>query len=57
MDCEHRVYMISEIQEILRISKNTAYLLAKDAPFPVIKIGSTYRIPKDGFDKWLVEQR
>lgn len=50
------VYTISEVQELLNIGKNTAYDFIKKAPFPVIKIGTTYRIPKDGFDRWLQQQ-
>lgn len=47
------VYKVKDIQEILKISKNAAYELIKSAPFPIIRIGNTYRIAKEGFDKWL----
>lgn len=58
MDSNKRVYEVEEIQEILNISRTKVYDYIKDVytkqnPFPVIKIGSLYRIPKVPFDNWL----
>lgn len=55
---EQRVYSISDIQEILGVSRTKAYEYIKKVyhekkPFRVIKVGGNYRIPKSGFDKWL----
>lgn len=50
---ESKCYTVKEIQNILSIGKNAVYALISDAPFRVIKIGKTYRIPKESFDKWL----
>ena len=50
------VYTVKEIQTMLRISKSMAYALVKSGAFPVIKLGDTYRIPKEGFDKWVQSQ-
>ncbi|MPN16994.1 hypothetical protein SDC9_164343 [bioreactor metagenome] len=50
------VYTVKEIQEMLSISKNTAYRLIESRPFPVIKIGNTYRVSKEAFNKWLHAQ-
>jgi len=50
------VYTVKEIQEKLNISKNLAYELAKQNLFPVIKIRSTFRIPKKTFDAWLLQE-
>lgn len=50
------VYTISDIQEILKIGRNSAYKLVQDAEFPVLKAGKSIRIPKKGFDKWLMEE-
>ena len=47
------VYTVKEIQTMLRISKSMAYALVKSGAFPVIKLGDTYRIPKEGFDRWV----
>ena len=54
---EKKVYTVTDIQTILGLSRTKAYDFIKNVynskkPFPVIKIDSTYRIPKDKFDKW-----
>ena len=48
-----KTYTISEIQEILQISKPTAYALVKSGEFSSIRFKKTIRISKDSFDKWL----
>ena len=51
-----QVYTVAEIQEILGISKNSAYNFVKySPPFKVVKIGEIYRISKASFDRWLAE--
>jgi len=55
---EKQVYMVSDIVDILGISKSKAYDFVRDAykngdSFRVIKIAGTYRIPKKNFDQWL----
>lgn len=55
-DDAHRteqVYLPEEIAKILRISKRGAYNLCGDnAPFQVIRFGSSVRINKKSFDSW-----
>jgi excisionase family DNA binding protein len=52
-----QVYTVAEIMQILSISKNHAYkFIENNPPFKVIKIGNTYRIPKQGFDDWFNKQ-
>ena len=46
-------YTVREIQEILRISKPTAYALIKSGVFSSIKFKNTIRISKSSFDEWL----
>ena len=48
-----RVYTVEEIENILGISKNTAYALVKSGAFHSVKIGGQYRISKKCFDEWL----
>ena len=48
-----RVYTVEEIENILGISKNTAYALVKSGAFHSVKIGGQYRISKKSFDDWL----
>ena len=47
---------VEEVQHILRIGKNSAYDLCKKSDIPCVKIGGSYRIPKDEFHKWLEQQ-
>ena len=54
---ERMVYSISEIKDILGVSRTKAYEYIKKVyeekkPFRVIKVGGNYRIIKSSFDKW-----
>lgn len=50
---EKKVYKVSEIITLLGISKATAYdFIKNNPPFRVIRIGDTYRVIKDSFDRW-----
>lgn len=51
-----RVYTVDEIQDILCISKTTAYNLVKQQCFRCVKVGGHYRISKKSFDDWLDRQ-
>ncbi len=51
------VYSISEIKDILGVSRTKAYEYIKKVyeekkTFRVIKVGGNYRIIKSSFDKW-----
>ena len=48
-----RVYTVEEIAKLARISRTAAYELVKKGLFPVIRVGSSIRIPKKPFDAWL----
>ena len=55
---ESKVYTITEIKDILDISRTKAYEYIKKVhkeqyPFRVIKIGPNYRIIRASFDKWI----
>jgi excisionase family DNA binding protein len=50
------LYTIKEVAEILRIGVGRAYELAREKTFPVVKIGSRVRIPKNRFHEWLDKQ-
>ena len=46
-------YTAKDIQQILKISKDSAYkFITHNPPFTVFKINNTYRIPKSSFNKW-----
>lgn len=53
---EKRTYTVDEIQDILNISRATAYELVKTDNFKVIRVGRTIRISKKSFDEWLDNQ-
>lgn len=50
---EKRVYTVEEIQDILGVSKTSAYNLVKSNAFHCVKVGGHYRISKKSFDAWL----
>lgn len=51
------VFTVKEVQHILRIGQVNAYQLIQTPGFPVVKIGRAYRIPRDGFFRWLNSQQ
>lgn len=58
VNTESAVYQAQYIQEILCISRSATYnylneVYKSKSPFRVIKIGSTFRVPKKEFDEWL----
>ena len=51
-----RTYTVDEIQDILGISRASAYNLVKKGLFHYVRIGCTIRISKKSFDEWLDNQ-
>lgn len=54
---ECRFYTVKDIQKLMGIGKNKAYeyvekVYKDQSPFPVIMVGSTYRIPKAKYDEF-----
>lgn len=54
--CERRTYTVSEIAQLLGISPTAAYELVKEGRFKSVRIGTSIRVSKKSFDKWLDEQ-
>lgn len=46
-------YIATDIQKHLKIGRNKTYQLIQLSSFPKIKIGNTYRIPKEKYLKWI----
>lgn len=46
-------YSVAEIQQILGISRPTAYKLIKQNVFQSVRLNSSIRIIKSSFDAWL----
>ncbi len=53
---DKRTYTVQEIQDILGISRASAYNLVKKEYFKTVRIGCTIRISKKSFDEWLDSQ-
>lgn len=53
---ENRCYTISDLQQMLLLSRASVTALLKKREFHWIQIGGSYRIPKKGFDAWLERQ-
>lgn len=47
------VVSITELQSMLRISRNTAYELVRSGIIRSVKIGRTYRIPRSAVEDYL----
>ena len=50
------VYNVKDIMELLNISRTSTYNLMKTNSFPVVRIGTTIRIPKEPFEEWMNSQ-
>ena len=50
------VLTMKHVQNILGICKPKAYELARQAGFPVVKLGKTLRVPREAFLRWLEKQ-
>ena len=53
---DKRTYTVDEIQDILGISRTSAYNLVKKKAFRSVRIGGSIRISKKSFDEWLDQQ-
>ena len=51
-----RTYSVSEIQDILGISRPTAYNIIASGVFNSVRVGRGIRISKRSFDEWLDKQ-
>lgn len=50
---ETSVYTVKDIQNMLNISRNSAYALVNSKAFPIVHVGTHIRIPCARFDEWL----
>lgn len=55
LENESLVYTINELAENLKISKSSAYQLARNKDFPTIRIGKRILIPVSKLKEWLTE--
>lgn len=52
-----KTYKVSDIAEILQISRTKAYEIVNRNLFPVIHIGKAIRIPIEPFEKWMFSEQ
>lgn len=57
-EMEKKVYKVEDVQNLLGLGRSKAYEFIENVyydrkPFRVLKIGRSYRIPCNSFDKWL----
>jgi len=50
---EKMVFDVNDIQELLGIGRDAAYQLCRSGSFRVLKVGSSLKIPKESFLRWL----
>jgi len=51
------IFDVSDIMQIMKISRNTVYQLLKYERLPFIKIGNRYKIPAKAFRTWLESRK
>jgi excisionase family DNA binding protein len=44
---------LAEVAETLRVSRTTAYVLARSPEFPAARVGRQIRVPRARLDEWL----
>lgn len=47
---------VKDVQKVLGVSKNVAYELVNSKNFPAVRIGRSFRVPKEGLKAWLEKQ-
>lgn len=50
-----KVLSVEELQDVLKIGRNTTLKLIKTDGFPTIKIGKRILVPVAGLDAWLIQ--
>ncbi len=53
---EEKYLTVKDLQQILNLSRSTAYALANSGELKVVRIGSVIRIPRTELDKWINAQ-
>jgi excisionase family DNA binding protein len=56
VDNTHRFLTLDEAATILQVSKRTLHRLIRRKEMPGLKVGSQWRIPENGFLRWVEER-
>ena len=46
-------FTVKDIQQIMNLTRSTAYVLVNSQVFPVIRIGRVIRVSREAFELWL----
>ena len=55
VDDQVLVYSIPEVAHILRISRSKARKMASNGDWPLLRIGTSVRVPKAALEAWIVD--
>ena len=56
VDIEARYLTVSEVAALLRVSTMTVYRLINAGDLPALRIGRSFRLREDDFDRYLAER-
>jgi excisionase family DNA binding protein len=48
-----RFLTVAEVAEVMRVSKMTVYRLVHSGQMPAVRVGRSFRVPKDALDHYL----
>jgi excisionase family DNA binding protein len=48
-----RFLTVAEVAEVMRVSKMTVYRLVHSGEMPAVRVGRSFRVPKDALDHYL----
>jgi len=51
------VLLVEDVRRIMRIGENQAYALVRSGQFYSVRVGRSIRIPKPGFQRWLLGEQ
>jgi excisionase family DNA binding protein len=47
---------VRDLQNVLNVSKTTAYELVNSKNFPAVRVGRCFRVPRESLKQWLEKQ-
>lgn len=53
---DRKTLRMAEAAEVLGVSRSQLYVLAKRGDVPVVRIGSSLRVPAAALDRWLEDR-
>jgi excisionase family DNA binding protein len=48
-----RFLTVAEVADVMRVSKMTVYRLVHSGEMPAVRVGRSFRVPKDALDHYL----